>query len=391
MLTTLIRGLVFLLAASLVAVTLLPLWDTTAWWVRFWDFPRVQIAALIAGVLVLLVLLRGGGWAFGIVVLAACLGYQLWRISPYTPVVRPEMRLAAPAEVPDAFTLLSANVLMENRDFAAMAALIADVAPDVLLLMETDAAWIDALAPVLADYPTVVRAPRDDHYGMVFATRLEAAHARTVRLTATETPSLFAELDGPDGQAFRFIGLHPQPPVPGQGTETRNAQILYAARFARDARMPLIAMGDFNDVAWSDTAQRFKRVGRYLDPRIGRGIYASFDATSPVMRFPLDQIYVTPDVAMVDFRRGPDVGSDHFPIIARVSLDAALAGRLNETPPEMSLEDRRETDALIAAHRSNLEQVLPETPEQAIEEPPAPAQDAPAGQTQDGQAGSDRN
>lgn len=366
MLKSLIRGLLLALAAALVVVTILPLWDTTAWWVRIWDFPRVQIAALIAGVIVLLGLLRGRGWGAAAAVLAACLGYQLWRISPYTPVTSREMRLASPAEAPDALTLLSANVLMENRDFDAVARLIAEISPDVLLLMETDAGWIDALEEVLAGFSTVVRAPRDDHYGMLFATRLPAAQARIVRLTETETPSLFAELIGPDGQVFRFIGLHPRPPVPGQDTEARDAQILYAARFARAAEMPLIAMGDFNDVAWSDSARRFKRVGRYLDPRIGRGLYASFDAKNPVMRFPLDQIYVTPDVAMVDFRRGPHFGSDHFPIVARISLDAGLAGRLNATPPEVSVEERRESEALIAAHRRTLEQALEVTPEQAI-------------------------
>ena len=360
MLISLIRGLVFLLAGGLVLVTLLPLWDTNAWWARFWDFPRVQIAALIVLVLVLLALLRGRGWGLGAAVLLACLGYQIWRISPYTPLAGQEMRLAgaAEAEATGTLTLLSANVLMENRDFASMRALIEEVSPDVLLLMETDADWIAALDPVLADYATVVRAPRDDHYGMLFATRLEAREARTVRLTETETPALFAEIIGPRGRPFRFIGLHPHPPLPGQSTETRDAQILYAARFARDADMPLIAMGDFNDVAWSDSAQRFKRVGRYLDPRIGRGLYASFDAKNPVLRFPLDQIYVTPDVAVAEFRRGPNVGSDHFPIIARVSLDADLAGRLNTVPPEMTLQERREVDTLVEAHRRKLEAAL---------------------------------
>ena len=43
-----------------------------------------------------------------------------------------------------------------------------------------------------------------------------------------------------------------------------------AARFAAKSGVPLIAMGDFNDAAWSDTSQRFKHVGGYIDPRIGR-------------------------------------------------------------------------------------------------------------------------
>ena len=64
--------------------------------------------------------------------------------------------------------------------------------------------------------------------------------------------------------------------------------------------MPLVAIGDFNDAAWSDTAQRFKHYGRYVDPRIGRGIYASFDANRPLIRCAIDQLYVTEDIAIAD-------------------------------------------------------------------------------------------
>ena len=52
-------------------------------------------------------------------------------------------------------------------------------------------------------------------------------------------------------------------------TEERDEQILYAARFARGSDRPLVAMGDFNDAAWSDTAQRFKQL-RALRRSAGR-------------------------------------------------------------------------------------------------------------------------
>ena len=116
-------------------------------------------------------------------------------------------------------------------------------------------------------------------------------------------------------------------------------------------------MGDFNDVAWSDTSQRFKRVGGYLDPRIGRGLYASFKATSWVLRCPIDQIFVTPDVAISALRRGPFVGSDHFPMIATVRFDASAAARLNRPPLPLSGAEREDAEAGVAAHRERLEAV----------------------------------
>ena len=351
---TLLSVGVALVAAGLVAATLVPLSGSKAWWVRMWDFPRAQLAgALLVTVVPVLILFGPARWAVAAALLACC-AYQCWRIRPYTPLVRPEMTFAPAADPARDVVLLAANVLMENAEHQRLRDLIAAVDPDVLLLMETDQRWVDAMAPVLARYPVVVREPRDDYYGMLFATRLPATVARTLRLTADETPALYAELATRDGVTFRFVGLHPQPPVPGEDTDERDAQVLYAARFAAKSGVPLVAMGDFNDVAWSDTSQRFKHVGRYLDPRIGRGLYSSFDANHVFFRCPIDQIYVTEDVAMVSFRRGPHVGSDHFPMLATVRMDAELAARLNRAPRELSGSERADVEAGVAAYRQRM-------------------------------------
>jgi endonuclease/exonuclease/phosphatase (EEP) superfamily protein YafD len=318
-----------------------------------WDFPRVQIAVGLAAVLALSGLLPGAlGWTVAGTA-AACLAYQLWRIRPFTPLVAKEMRFATGSD-PNDVTLFAANVLMENRDHDRVAALIRREDPDVLLLMETNARWCAALEPVLASYPTVLRAPRDDYYGMVFAARLPVEEARFARLTEDETPSVFARLRTRAGVAFHFVGLHPRPPVPGVDSEERDTQILYAARFARATDMPLVAMGDFNDAAWSDTAQRFKAYGRYVDPRVGRGIYASFDANNLLIRCAIDQLYVTEDVAVVGFGLGPHVGSDHFPITARIRVDPAAAARLNRPTLPLDEAERAGLDARVEAWRRRL-------------------------------------
>jgi endonuclease/exonuclease/phosphatase (EEP) superfamily protein YafD len=342
------------MAALIVVVTVLPLSSSKAWWVRMWDFPRLQIAiaTLPAAALSLL-----GPWPWlTLPALAACLGYQLWRIRPYTPLTRTEIEFAQGEGRGRDVRLLAANVLMENEAHEKVIAFVEAQDPDILLLMETDARWVAALEPVLARYPTVLRQPRDDYYGLVFATRLPAATARTLRLTLDDTPAVLAELAAPDGGAgFRLVGLHPRPPVPGQDTDERDAEVLYAARFARRSGVPLVAIGDFNDAAWSDTSQRFKHVGGYLDPRIGRGLYASFNANHWLIRCPIDQLFVTPDVAVVSFGLGPHVGSDHFPIVATLRLDPGLAEGLNRPPVPLTGDERTGVEAGVTAHRDRLE------------------------------------
>lgn len=340
-------------ALGIATVTLAPFWDTNIWWVRLWDFPRLQIlaAALAVGIAALLVPGRTRIVVPALMV-AVCV-FQVWRIFPYTPLAAQEMALA-PAD-PDAVRIMSSNVLMENEHRERLIDLVREIDPDILLLMETDADWIEALEPMLAGYATVLRAPRDDHYGMVFATRLETETAEVVHLTGDGTPAILAQLRDRDGTSFRFVGLHPRPPLPGQGTAERDAEIYYAARFALASGMPVVATGDFNDVAWSDTSRTFKRVGRYLDPRIGRGLYSSFDADRWWLRFPIDQLYMTPDVAVVALERLPYIGSDHFPMAATVRFDATLASRLNVTPRPVSEDEEEIVERAMARHATEAE------------------------------------
>ena len=56
----------------------------------------------------------------------------------------------------------------------------------------------------------------DNHYGLIFATRLKTPPAEGMFLSDDNTPSVQAELLGPHGQEFKFIGLYPRPPVPGK-------------------------------------------------------------------------------------------------------------------------------------------------------------------------------
>lgn len=344
-----VAALVWIAALLVLVVTVLPMWDTNLWWIRVMDFPRLQIAVVGGVVMLAALFLPGRGSRIVPLLMIAACGYQFWRIYPYTPLATVEMSLAA--EHPHSVRLLAANVLMENRRHDVLLGVIASYDPDVLLLMETDQTWIDALAPALDRYPTVIREPRNNHYGMVFATRLAVDDARAVYLTASDTPTIFAQMTGPGGTTFRFVGLHPRPPAPDQSTEQRDAQIYYAARFARTSGVPLIAMGDFNDVAWSDTSRLFKHVGQYLDPRIGRGFYASFDAEKFYLRFPIDQLFMTEDVAVVSIARQPYVGSDHFPMSATLRLDADLAARLNVRAQPLSDEEQEEVAAAIAQGR----------------------------------------
>jgi len=163
---------------------------------------------------------------------------------------------------------------------------------------------------------------------------------------------IYAQLATPGGTRFRVIGLHPRPPAPGQDTDARDAEIAIAARHAAEAPQPTLSIGDFNDVAWSHTSQMFKRIGGYLDPRVGRGRYPTFPAGWPMLRWPLDHVFLSPEFVVISMRVLRNVGSDHLPVSVRLCLAPHVAPVVNEEPVPADAEDFAETREIIEDYKA---------------------------------------
>jgi endonuclease/exonuclease/phosphatase (EEP) superfamily protein YafD len=337
-----LRIVVFVLAALAATGTALSLVSSYRWYIRMWDFPRVALIALAVIALVLAIPVLTGWARIGIVVaMALVIGWQGFRIYPYTTLAKTEVAKAV-INKENCISAFSFNVLQTNRDYARTIALIDREDPDIVLLLETDEQWEAALEPVIARYPHRSSAPLGNLYGLIFLSRLPVEDAEITWLIDTETPSVFATIATNAGAKFRFIGLHPRPPQPGENTEKRDAEIAIAARHAKLTELPVLAMGDFNDVAWSRTSQMFKRIGGYLDPRVGRGLYSTFPANLPGLRWPLDHLFMSPDFTLVDMQVLENVGSDHLPVTATVCLAPRAAKVLNDEPEAPDASDHKD-------------------------------------------------
>ena len=76
-----------LLGTLMIAATLLPLARLDDWWIRVFDFPRLQVATISALLLLLMLLVSdepGPARTLWMAALAACAAYQAYRMHPYT-------------------------------------------------------------------------------------------------------------------------------------------------------------------------------------------------------------------------------------------------------------------------------------------------------------------
>jgi len=316
------RRALVVLALALVFLSFLPLWETDRWWVRQWDYPRIQVAGLLLAVGAALFFIRferrARLWALAAAMLVA-LGWQVSHFIAYLPFYPKEVASAQACSAERSLSLLNANVLLTNQDFGRLLAMVAERRPDVLLLLEPGTRWARAVAPLRRDFPYVLSEPTPNTYGMILMSRLPMA-GQINHILQAGVPSAEVRVKLRGGQEVALHALHPEPPWPGNDSGERDAELVTAGRKVRDSGRAAIVMGDLNDVAWSRTSRLFQKVAGMGDPRIGRGLYPTFTAQYPLLRWPLDHLFVSPHFEIVEIARLADIGSDHFPIFFRVCL-----------------------------------------------------------------------
>jgi endonuclease/exonuclease/phosphatase (EEP) superfamily protein YafD len=346
-----VRWVLFGLGGLAVLMTVLPFVPSNESAIRIWDFPRFQVAALLAAVLIatplLLPLRDRRTWAFA-AALAGAFAWQAWAIWPYTPLVETEAKALTGCEPGERVTLLVANVLVENRNAAPLLALVERVGPDLVLLVETDAWWDRQLEPLKEAYPHAISHPRENSYGIHVFSRLETIGPQVRFLVEDDVPSIKTGLRLRSGARIDLYGLHPRPP-PLQDTEERDAELLLVGEEVRKEAAPSIVAGDLNDVAWSRTNSLFQEVSGLLDPRIGRGPYNTFNADWPLLRWPLDHVFFEESFRLLDVAVMEDIGSDHFPFFVALCHDPAAAAIQEQPQPEPA--DREAADEAIEEGR----------------------------------------
>ncbi len=327
--TTTFNAVFLFLLSLLVVGSLLALSNSAHWFVRAWDFPRVQIIVvawlLTFGVFATLGLgeatNRAPLWtALGIAIFLTC--WHGFRIFPHTSIA-PTQAASTPSDQRsdyrrDASTIriVISNIEMENDQHELWMDTMAEADPDVLVVLEPDQRWVEAMQSLTSKYVERVIVPQDNWYGMMLLSKLPIIRHKVRYLIQDDVPSIDAELQLDGNRTIRVIAVHPRPPEPIRGNDAtaRDAELtLWGIELADESR-PTIIGGDLNDVAWSPTTRLFLRTSGMLDPRRGRGMFNSFHADHFWMRFPLDHIFVSPHFTISDVQRLPFVGSDHFPI-----------------------------------------------------------------------------
>lgn len=338
------KSLVIGASYLIVVISLAPLIRQDYWIFRVCEYPRLQKLFVNFLLLILMVTIFGITTTSDRVIsilLFLNTAYLLYQVLPFTNLATKQLLTTGKRNTEKQIGLFIGNVYQDNKKAEGYLKIIKSKDPDVVMLVETDSWWASKLEPLLKKYPYHLLVPLENTYGMMLFSKFKLHNGKVKYLVEKDIPSVHTRIELPSGDLINFHGLHPTPPVPNENPRSteRDKEILLIGKEAKKSKLPVIVAGDLNDVAWSYTTELFSKISGLLDPRKGRGFFNTFHAKYLFLRFPLDHIFCSNDFTLIDIKRMPNCGSDHFPMYIKLQYSPEAAVRQEE--PEADQEDKK--------------------------------------------------
>ena len=134
-----ILAIILLCLAMFPTLASLLKWDD--WWIRIFDFPRIQICVIQIAILITAVwLIPNFSFLYIIFFALAVLSFifQLVKIFPYTVLARQQVLRYNGTETSNSISILVSNVLTPNRSSDKLLDLVWKYKPDIMHTLESD-------------------------------------------------------------------------------------------------------------------------------------------------------------------------------------------------------------------------------------------------------------
>lgn len=322
------------------------------WFFRTADFVRLQSLAVQLLLLALFIYFEEKFTPFTWVLLAALvlsILYQLVKVYPYSSLfAQRDKKHSSDGHV----SILAGNVLQTNTNYTAFIKQVNHFDPDLVLVMESNKAWENGLSEIEKDYPFTVKEPLENFYGMHLYSKKELQNVKIRYQIEDDKPSIFFDFPIDGKKPIYFCCLHPAPPSPTENetSKERDAELMLTGKEIRKLDKPTVVCGDMNDVVWSRTTRLFKKITGMIDPRVGRGFFATYNANYFFLRFPLDHLFHTKDLFVGRMERSQNFGSDHYAMYYEIHHKKNFSTPNN---PKLDKEEKEEVAELIEEGKNN--------------------------------------
>lgn len=225
--------------------------------------------------------------------------------------------------------LLWANLHNAKGDPVALQRLVEAEKPDIAVFTELDPIYDAALRDVRGLLPFQSPLPRGNAFGVMLLAKKPPESLNFDLTLGRDAPLMVSRLCPTQAGCLTLLALHAWRPGLDR-TAARDRQLAQAAAVARqhlDKRERVVLIGDLNLTPFSPVFQRLLAQSGLWDTAI---LPAENPRTSPFIStwqlantglgLPIDHALVSAGIGIVSRRIGPDIGSDHRPLILDLKI-----------------------------------------------------------------------
>jgi endonuclease/exonuclease/phosphatase (EEP) superfamily protein YafD len=303
-------------AVALALLSLLVLAAERLWWADLLVHFRPHYCIFALLLLGLAQWLRRRDWLIGALVVLALNVLPLVRdLGAPLPITAAH----AATDAGPALRIAASNLLWRNREHDAAIDWARQTQADLLVFVEVDARWEQALGQLRDTYPHARTARRAGYSGTLVLSRWPLGELTQLDAGTRGTPEIAIDVATPGG-SLQLIAVHATWPLGGAMSAARAREFGTIAAAARSATLPVVVIGDFNVTPLSPHFTALVERGRLRDAAAGFGWQPTWPSFLPLLGLRIDHALVSPDIQVNSFARGRVEGSDHRPIIVDLRL-----------------------------------------------------------------------
>lgn len=216
------------------------------------------------------------------------------------------------------FRLISFNTWFRNRDHARIRDYLARMNADVVVLQEITPRQVEALRESLPQYPYSFSDAAKPH-GAAILSRWPIVSSTPLELTRDGARAAEVRVQWREAE-ISVIGVHLHWPLGPNASRLRDGELAGLVQRARQIDGPLLISGDFNITPWSSRLRSFARESGLVDCARGHGLATTWPTQFPPLQIRIDHCFASPEWRVVSVSSGPNLGSDHRPMVAELEM-----------------------------------------------------------------------
>ena len=232
---------------------------------------------------------------------------------------------AVPSAQPGArgptFRVMTFNIDAFNAARDETISAIRAASADIVVLQEAVGDWPKALEALRRDYRYVEPKDVAASQGIMIFSRFPILQIKQYEPISIYYPYLAATVKV-QAATVTVIAFHPPRPLRGGESAGRVLTFDSVAQHVRHIEGPVIVAGDLTATPWSRPFVDFVHATGLIKAWSLKPWQSSWPSWLPNIGIPIDHILVNDRLAIADVVLGQDTGSDHFPVIATLTLRA---------------------------------------------------------------------